>query len=54
MFQNITTILVFIVCILYIANRWNQAKLKRDSYDSLKIGAGLTNKKSSIFPFLFK
>ena len=54
MFQKITTFLVFIVCILYIFQKWNQAKLKRDIYDSLKVGAGLTNKKSSVFPFLFK
>ena len=56
MLVTIVNILVIIVLVLYITKRWNEAKEKRDAHDSLRISTGVnTNeKKSSIFPFLFK
>jgi len=56
MLVTIVNILVIIVLALYIAKKWNEAKQKRDIYDSLRFGAGdnVNEKKSSIFPFLFK
>jgi len=56
MLATIVNILVIIVLALYIAKRLNEAKQKRDIHDSLRVDAGVnTNeKKSSIFPFLFK
>lgn len=56
MFQFITTLLVFIVCVLFISKRWNEAKIKRDVDWSLRPGAGIKigEKKPSVFPYLFK
>ena len=56
MLATIVNILVIIALVLYLAKRWNEAKEKRDVHDSLKVGAGVrvNEKKSSIFPFLFK
>jgi hypothetical protein len=56
MFQFITTLLVFIVCVLFITKRWNEAKIKRDVDWCLRPGAGIVSgeKKPSIFPYLFK
>lgn len=41
---------------LYLARRWNEAKLKRDVWDSTRPAAGIIKnaKKSSAFPYLFK
>jgi hypothetical protein len=49
-------ILVAIVCILFIAKRWREAKEKRFVEESLEIGAGsIKNKKrKSIIWYLFK
>jgi hypothetical protein len=56
MLATIVNILFIIVLVLYIAKKWNEAKQKRDIHDSLRVGAGgnVNEKKSSIFPFLFK
>lgn len=56
MLVTIVNILVIIALVLYLAKRWNEAKWKRDAHDSLKGGssANINEKKSSIFPFLFK
>ncbi len=49
-------ILVGIVCILYIAKRWNAAKEKRFVDESLELGAGSfrDKKRKSIIWYLFK
>ena len=52
MLATIVNILFIIVLVLYLAKKWNEAKQKRDIHDSLR--AGINEKKSSIFPFLFK
>jgi hypothetical protein len=56
MLVTIVNILVIITLVLYLAKRWNEAKLKRDVHVSLKGGASVSinEKKSSIFPFLLK
>jgi hypothetical protein len=56
MLATIVNILFIIVLVLYIAKKWNEAKQKRDIHDSLRVSAGgnVNEKKSSIFPFLFK
>jgi predicted transporter len=56
MLATIVNILVIIVLAIYIAKKWNEAREKRDVHDSLRVGAGvnINEKKSSIFPFLFK
>jgi hypothetical protein len=52
MLVTIVNILVIIALVLYLAKRWNEAKEKRDIHDSLRTSDN--EKKSSIFPFLFK
>jgi hypothetical protein len=54
MLVTIVNILVIVVLALYLAKRWNEAKEKRDIHDSLRTGVNMNEKKSSIFPFLFK
>ena len=54
MLVTIVNILFIIVLVLYLSKKWNEAKQKRDIHDSLRVGAGVNEKKSSIFPFLFK
>jgi len=41
---------------LYLVSRWNEAKLKRDVWESTRPAAGFIKnaKKSSAFPYLFK
>ena len=52
----IVNILFIIVLVLYLSKRWNEAQQKRDTHDSQRVGASgnVNEKKSSIFPFLFK
>jgi len=54
--SSLLEIVVFISCVLYIFKRWNEAKFKRDSEWSLRIGAGsiIDEKKPSAFWYLFK
>ncbi len=49
-------LVIFFACLLYIFKRWNEAKAKRDTEWSLRIGAGsiLDEKKPSAFWYLFK
>jgi hypothetical protein len=54
MLATIVNILFIIVLVLYLSKKWNEAKQKRDIHDSQRVGAGINEKKSSIFPFLFK
>jgi hypothetical protein len=56
MLATIANILFIVVLVLYLSKIWNEAKAKRDAHDSLRVGAGgnVNQKKSSIFPFLFK
>jgi hypothetical protein len=56
MLVTIVNTLIIIALVLYLAKKWNEAKKKRDIHDSLRVGAGvnMNEKKSSIFPFLFK
>ena len=56
MLVTIVNILVIIVLVLYITKKWSEAKWKRNVHDSLRGGTGINNneKKSAIFPFLFK
>jgi hypothetical protein len=56
MLITIVNILVIIALVLYITAKWSEAKWKRNVHDSLRggTGIGMKEKKSSIFPFLFK
>jgi hypothetical protein len=56
MLVTILNILAIIVLVLYITKRWSEAKWKRNMHDSLRGGTGVNSneKKSAIFPFLFK
>jgi hypothetical protein len=54
MLATIVNILFIIVLVLYLSKIWNEAKAKRDAHDSLRAGVNANEKKSSIFPFLFK
>jgi hypothetical protein len=54
MLVTIVNILVIIALVLYLSKRWNEAKQKRNIHDSLRTGMSINEKKSSIFPFLFK
>jgi hypothetical protein len=54
--EFIAYIAVTVAAVLYISKRWNEAKQKRDVYETLKPYAGIIRdeKKPSAFPFLFK
>jgi hypothetical protein len=54
MLATIVNILFIIVLVLYLSKKWNEAKQKRNIHDSQRVGTGINEKKSSIFPFLFK
>ena len=54
MLTTIANILFIVVLVLYLSKLWNEAKAKRDAHDSLKAGLKAYEKKSSVFPFLFK
>ncbi|WP_155820558.1 hypothetical protein [Limnohabitans sp. Rim47] len=56
MLWNIVGILVAIVCILFIARRWREAKEKRFVDESLELGAGSfkDKKRKSTIWYLFK
>jgi hypothetical protein len=54
MLATIVNILFIIVLVLYLSKIWNEAKVKRDAHDSLMAGLKASEKKSSIFRFLFK
>jgi hypothetical protein len=54
MLATIANILFIIVLVLYLSKIWNEAKAKRDAHDSLRAGLKANEKKSSVFPFLFK
>ena len=56
MLVTIVNILAIIVLVLYLTKRWGEAKWKRNLHDSLRGGTGINSneKKSAIFPFLFK
>jgi hypothetical protein len=56
LFNIVVSCLLAIAALLFIINKWQDAKLKRDVYESLhprpKVGA--QQKKLSAIPFLFK
>ena len=56
MLTTITSVLISIACILYIAARWKDAVKRRDIDEMLKPLAGLilNDKKRSAFWYLFK
>jgi hypothetical protein len=54
MLTTIANVLFIVVLVLYLSKIWNEAKQKRNIHDSLRTGMSINEKKSSIFPFLFK
>ena len=56
MFNVVVEILIAVACVLYISNRWTEAKNKRDSEWSLRPAAGviINERKPAIFWYLFK
>ena len=54
MLATIANNLFMIVLVLYLSKIWNEEKVQRDAHDSLRAGVNANEKKSSIFPFLFK
>jgi hypothetical protein len=49
-------VIIVAAALLYLNNKWNEAKVKRDVAESLAPGAGIVpnKKRPSAFPYLFK